>query len=147
MPLKKKKHAASCNVAGSCAAVAAPQATSSSSTCASLDSVHKWQRLLHRSEHAENVGAAGAHHGSGTFDSTDSPTVRTIERPRNSLSVRGMGKGVRAQVDAFIRFAVSFVRERQDQRVMQSDLIAAYTAAHETGEDIEEASARVRTDL
>jgi hypothetical protein len=87
---EKEKNAASCNVAGSCAAVAAPQDTSPSSTCASLDSVHKRRRLLHRSEHPENVGAADAHHGSGTFDSTDPPTVRTIERPspRNSLSVR-----------------------------------------------------------
>jgi hypothetical protein len=81
---KEEKHAASCNVAGSCAA---PPATSPSSTCASLDSAHKRRRLLHRSEHPENIGAAGAHHGSGTFDSTDSPTVRKIKPPRDSLSL------------------------------------------------------------
>jgi hypothetical protein len=119
------------------------QATSPSST-ESLDSAHKRRRVLHPSqpEHPENVSAAGAHHGSGTFDSTDSPTN---QRQRNSLPVRGVGKRVRAQVEAFIRFAVSFVHERQDQRVLQSDLVTSYSAAHETAlhEGKEEASARV----
>jgi hypothetical protein len=89
--VQTEKAAASCNL------VAAPPATSPSSTSASLDSVHKRRRVLHRSEHPENVGAAGAHHGSGTFDSTasrSSPTVRTFRPPRDSLPVRGMANVV-----------------------------------------------------
>jgi hypothetical protein len=121
---EKEKSAASCNVVGSCSAVAAPAATFPSSTCATLDSAHKRRRLLHRSEHPanenENVGAAGAHHGSGTFNSKDLP----IERLQNSPSVRGKGKRPRVQVKAFSRFSVSFVREIQDQRATQSNLIA-----------------------
>ncbi len=136
---EKEKTAASCNV------VAAPPATSPISTSASLDSqsAHKRRRVLHRSEHPENVGAAGAHHGSGTLDSKDSLTVKSIRTPRDSLPVRGMGKVVRAQVEAFVRFAVSFVDGRQSRRVKQCDLVTAYSAAHETDEGKEEVSARV----
>ncbi len=114
-----------------------------------MDSAHKRRRVLHRSEHPENFGAAaGALHGSGTFDSTASPAVRTIRPPRDSLAVRGMGKAVREQVEALIHFAVPFVHGRQRLgRVLQLDLVTAYSAAHthETDEGKEELLARDST--
>jgi hypothetical protein len=55
-----------------------------------------------------------------------------------------MLKAQREQIEDFIRFAVPFVQERQRSgRVVQMDLLTAYTAAHETDEAKEEISARV----
>jgi hypothetical protein len=79
---QKATTAALCNVAGACAAVADPPATSPSST-ESLD--HKRRRLLHRledSEHPENVGAALQAHIMDPANST-----RQIHPPSEQLDL------------------------------------------------------------
>jgi hypothetical protein len=69
----------------------------------------------HGSAHHGDGG--GAHHGAGGINSTDSPILREIDLR------------VRAQVEAFVRFAVPFVRDSPKPRLVQADLIAANTAS------------------
>ncbi len=98
---QKETTSASCNVAGACAAVAAAPATYPSSRGSSDPKRRRMQHRSEDSEHPENVGAAGAPHGSGTFDSPDSLSFRTIRPPRDSLPVRGMSQVQRQQTEHF----------------------------------------------
>jgi hypothetical protein len=146
---QKETTAASCNVAGVCAAVAAAPVTypsSRTSRGSSYPKAPKRRRQEEDSEHPENVGAAGAPHGSGTFDSPDSLTVRKIRPPRDSLPIRGMARVQRQQTEHFIPFAVPFLYEKQGTgRLVQMDLVTAYAAANETDGDKEEKTACVMT--
>jgi hypothetical protein len=151
---QKETTAASINVAGALAAVAAAPATypsSRTSTGSSYSKAPKRQRQEedsgHRTRHPQNVGAAGAPRGSATFDSPDSPdshTVRKIRPPRDSLPVRGMAPVQRQQTEHFIRFAVPFVHEKQGTgRLVQMDLVRAYAAANGGIDSKEEVMERV----
>jgi hypothetical protein len=110
---QKATTSASCNVAGACAAVAAAPATYPSSRTSGSQKDPERQRQKEDSEHPEDVGAAGAPHGSRTFDSPDSLADRKIRPPRDSLPVRGMSQVQRQQTEHFIALQyLSFTKNR-----------------------------------
>ncbi len=133
-------------VRGTAAAVAAATATYPSSRGSSVPKRRRMQHRSEDSEYPENVGAAGAPHGSGTFNSPDSLTVRKIRPPRDSLPVRGMSQVQLQQTEHFIRFAVPFVHEKQGTgRLVQMDSLVTMRSIQDAAikNDVESAVAEI----